>query len=725
MNTSDQCCSGVCYCADTKCKSVHWEESHWLLCGASNSSYLKELMSYLLALPERLIIEIACELVATVISSSIRESIMVSSDVHAVLGTKLAALTSFSGPSVNLVPTDVHEVVEETFSLLCSLLFNDRLSTICTHYNELLCTHTGCSLAEVSASAVSKSVMKVLNLEMWTRVIAFVDIFSVPVYLPSPTQLMIHNLPSTVHDYKQRLEYLTAFQNELQDAAVYLTGKLLPCPTEFREHPSDLEQLQVERAVYMLAQAASLQLSSPLITLDDNAHGNIGNPFGLYGVTVHVLVPGLFPSSALEQSCCPNLVLHPVYVHKNKRWKISFKAARDILDSEGYSFDFVKSDGSCKSFGMFQHLYAIDQYLDVSTCHCSECKYNQDPFGFLSGYISLPIDDLSQLYYRIDGKKNKLSQLTNRDVAHLLAQALSLNNTFHMLREIILVADSQAAIKRFSKAALLYANVLNCILDAMLNLLIDTHPVDHVDSCASVSEHVSFCKEWISKLCLSLGASCFEHIVSEDGADECTIDMMHTAYTIGNFLDPSHLQLKELIMKMTAYSLSLRNSVGLLPREIPCKQVFDDVFLTTSAEISCDKCDWVIEQAETHAVQSGQSWTTSRHYAVPTTDIPIHHIPAVSEWFTQFMHTTAKSLIQQCYFPRVPWNDLHIVINDSFIVKYEGNSATSGLKQRSLPLHMDQSTHSFTIALNDIDDYVGGGTYLPQMGDAVRPGNNL
>ncbi|CAN0428593.1 unnamed protein product, partial [Laminaria digitata] len=56
-----------------------------------------------------------------------------------------------------------------------------------------------------------------------------------------------------------------------------------------------------------------------------------------------------------------------------------------------------------------------------------------------------------------------------------------------------------------------------------------------------------------------------------------------------------------------------------------------------------------------------------------------------------------------------------VSIHDAFIVRYEEG------KQRHLPLHRDQSTHSFTIALNGLGEYTGGGTFFPCLGRSLRP----
>ncbi|CAN0491694.1 unnamed protein product, partial [Phaeothamnion confervicola] len=38
-------------------------------------------------------------------------------------------------------------------------------------------------------------------------------------------------------------------------------------------------------------------------------------------------------------------------------------------------------------------------------------------------------------------------------------------------------------------------------------------------------------------------------------------------------------------------------------------------------------------------------WTTSRHYAVPTTDVPLHALPGVAAWFGDLLRTRLQSLL--------------------------------------------------------------------------------
>ncbi|CAN0306780.1 unnamed protein product, partial [Scytosiphon promiscuus] len=82
-------------------------------------------------------------------------------------------------------------------------------------------------------------------------------------------------------------------------------------------------------------------------------------------------------------------------------------------------------------------------------------------------------------------------------------------------------------------------------------------------------------------------------------------------------------------------------------------------------------------------------WTTSRHYAVPTTDLPVHVLEPLLPWF--------RSLVSERLFPALAANfglrggARRVFVHDAFVVRYEEG------KQRHLPLHRDQSTHSFTV----------------------------
>ena len=64
-------------------------------------------------------------------------------------------------------------------------------------------------------------------------------------------------------------------------------------------------------------------------------------------------------------------------------------------------------------------------------------------------------------------------------------------------------------------------------------------------------------------------------------------------------------------------------------------------FVTNKERIvSFEECADLINTAENHA----DGWTTSRHYAVPTTDIPLHELTKIHSWFYQLWNERIRPL---------------------------------------------------------------------------------
>mmetsp|Transcript_3399 Transcript_3399/g.5136 ORF Transcript_3399/g.5136 Transcript_3399/m.5136 type:complete len:90 (+) Transcript_3399:90-359(+) len=60
-----------------------------------------------------------------------------------------------------------------------------------------------------------------------------------------------------------------------------------------------------------------------------------------------------------------------------------------------------------------------------------------------------------------------------------------------------------------------------------------------------------------------------------------------------------------------------------------------------------------------------EGWPTSRHCSVPTTDIPIHDIPPLLNWFDKVLKAT------QFDETEVGKNGSGVYIHDAFIVQYD------------------------------------------------------
>ena len=158
----------------------------------------------------------------------------------------------------------------------------------------------------------------------------------------------------------------------------------------------------------------------------------------------------------------------------------------------------------------------------------------------------------------------------------------------------------------------------------------------------------------------------------------------------------------------------------------PINQSVSRIYLSKCAVLTPSECAWVILEAERHAASSGAGWTTSRHYAVPTTDLPVYAIPDVCAWFGKLMVDLIGPLLTAA-FTLPSQNCCNVSVLDAFIVKYSvpiAGDKTTAAAQRYLPLHVDQSTHSMVISLNSLSSYQGGGTFFADLGSSIRIGDH-
>ena len=117
-------------------------------------------------------------------------------------------------------------------------------------------------------------------------------------------------------------------------------------------------------------------------------------------------------------------------------------------------------------------------------------------------------------------------------------------------------------------------------------------------------------------------------------------------------------------------------------------------------------CSDMLDQATCQQVLSmarvAGTWTRNRHYAVPTYDIPLHTVPSLLAWFHPWFQHQVRPLLARQFT-----TSGHYYVHDAFVVQYQATESWN-----YLPLHTDESTHSFVVALNDCSDYSGGGTYF-------------
>ena len=189
----------------------------------------------------------------------------------------------------------------------------------------------------------------------------------------------------------------------------------------------------------------------------------------------------------------------------------------------------------------------------------------------------------------------------------------------------------------------------------------------------------------------------------------------HSVWAQGENICPGHEMLAEVMSKVRSYSAAVIQTSSTCTLPSVTEHMFDDVFnigMTTAPALSSADCAQAIQAAEAFAALN-TGWTTSRHYAVPTTDIPVHASPQLLHWFANTLLPQALPLLRHMFFQGLP---MQCAIHDAFVVKY---SASDG--QRYLPMHTDESTHSLTVVLNDLSEFEGGGTFFDVLGGAIRP----
>ena len=197
----------------------------------------------------------------------------------------------------------------------------------------------------------------------------------------------------------------------------------------------------------------------------------------------------------------------------------------------------------------------------------------------------------------------------------------------------------------------------------------------------------------------------------------------HVAWRRGATLDPSHPLLAQIRAKDEGYhphadtlapvatattgaakAMALECHAHSLPGGgHGCK-----VVVTRHPLFSAEECAAAVCAAEAHAAASG-GWTTARHHAVPTTDIPIHRAPELLSWFREALATRLGPLLAANFGVRAT----DVRVHDAFLVRYSAGH------QAHLPLHTDESMLSLTLVLND--SFVGGGTYFADLREALSP----
>lgn len=115
------------------------------------------------------------------------------------------------------------------------------------------------------------------------------------------------------------------------------------------------------------------------------------------------------------------------------------------------------------------------------------------------------------------------------------------------------------------------------------------------------------------------------------------------------------------------------------------------------------------------AAGEARGWTSDRHLAYATTDIPSSEIPAVDSWVRKAIAERVFPTMVLKYFGSDMTSRVKLRLRDLFFVKYEFGPGA----QDSLAMHRDGSILSFNVLLNNASDFDGGGTYFEKFDKTV------
>ncbi|GMH74820.1 hypothetical protein TrRE_jg9399 [Triparma retinervis] len=178
----------------------------------------------------------------------------------------------------------------------------------------------------------------------------------------------------------------------------------------------------------------------------------------------------------------------------------------------------------------------------------------------------------------------------------------------------------------------------------------------------------------------------------------------------GRLRYPSDQHIKVELDRIMAYSSTSGSAPAGVPTVPPAEAVRPNyIYLSSSPLLSASTCSSIIEKAEEHCLAHG--WTTARHHAVPTTDVPVSSVPSLLPWFNGTLYPLLAAFVAGNFGAE------GLVVHDAFVVKYDAREGSKGAVE--LPWHFDESTFSFTLALNE--GFEGGGTEF-RRGGIVNPG---
>ncbi|CAM9739300.1 unnamed protein product [Discosporangium mesarthrocarpum] len=125
-----------------------------------------------------------------------------------------------------------------------------------------------------------------------------------------------------------------------------------------------------------------------------------------------------------------------------------------------------------------------------------------------------------------------------------------------------------------------------------------------------------------------------------------------------------------------------------------------------------DECDWIV-QAANRNIEAIGGWTSGRHRAYPTEDVPVAKIPDVDVFLRGVLEERILPAARDLYSLGAK---AEMELLDMFLVRYSLEG------QRSLDSHVDSGHLSFDIMLTtNGTDFRGGGVHYKALGETLSP----
>jgi hypothetical protein len=138
------------------------------------------------------------------------------------------------------------------------------------------------------------------------------------------------------------------------------------------------------------------------------------------------------------------------------------------------------------------------------------------------------------------------------------------------------------------------------------------------------------------------------------------------------------------------------------------------IHVTTNPLLTNQECDDIISKANAYFNEKEEEnqgeWTSLQSGRFAIAGSWIKDIPPVQQSFNEVLQRKLFPTISKL-FPHVIGNASDLRIQSAYLFKYD---TTSGEKT---DMHMDSSLLSFTILLNDAEEFEGGGTFYESLGD--------